>query len=103
MIWLPRVLGSNRLDCQTSLLEIAMSTEVGAFEAKTKLPEILRRVAAGERFTITNRGRPVAEIVPPSQPGAATAGAAVARMKAFKRIKGVKAATVRELVEEGRR
>lgn len=38
--------------------------EIGSYDAKTKLPEILRRVEAGESFTITNRGRPVADVVP---------------------------------------
>jgi prevent-host-death family protein len=38
--------------------------EIGAYDAKTKLPEILRRVEEGESFTITNRGRPVADLVP---------------------------------------
>lgn len=80
-----------------------MSTEVGAFEAKTKLAEILRRVAAGERFTVTNRGRPVADIVPSRGASATTAQAAVARMKAFKLVKGVSPTVVRELIEEGRR
>ena len=31
-------------------------TEIGAFDAKTKLSEILRKVDQGERFTITVRG-----------------------------------------------
>ena len=35
-------------------------TEIGAFDAKTKLSEILRKVEQGERFTITLRGRAVA-------------------------------------------
>jgi prevent-host-death family protein len=39
-----------------------MHSDVTAYEAKTKLPELLRRVEAGESFTITRRGRPVAEI-----------------------------------------
>ena len=41
-----------------------MLEEIGAYDAKTKLPEILRRVEAGESFTITNRGRPIADVVP---------------------------------------
>ena len=41
-----------------------MNEEIGAYDAKTKLSEILRRVEAGERFTITNRGRPVADLIP---------------------------------------
>ena len=42
----------------------AMNEEIGAYDARTKLPEILRRVEAGERFTITNRGKPVADLIP---------------------------------------
>ena len=41
-----------------------MLEKIGSYDAKTKLPEILRRVEAGESFTITNRGKPVADIVP---------------------------------------
>jgi len=41
-----------------------MNEEIGSYDAKTKLPEILRRVEAGEHFTITNRGKPVADLVP---------------------------------------
>jgi len=41
-----------------------MQEEIGSYDAKTKLPEILRRVESGESFTITNRGKPVADIVP---------------------------------------
>jgi prevent-host-death family protein len=36
--------------------------DIGAYEAKTKLPELLREVQAGKRFTITNRGKAVAEL-----------------------------------------
>ena len=42
-----------------------MSKEnIGPYEIKTNLPEILRRVRAGESFTITDRGEPVADLVP---------------------------------------
>ncbi len=41
-----------------------MLEEVGSYDAKTKLPEILRRVEAGQSFTITNRGKPVADLIP---------------------------------------
>ena len=38
--------------------------EVGSYDAKTKLPEILRKVAKGRHFTITNRGKPIADLIP---------------------------------------
>lgn len=41
-----------------------MLEKIGSYAAKTRLPEILRRVEAGESFTITNRGKPVADVVP---------------------------------------
>ena len=36
---------------------------IGSYEAKTRLPELLRQVAQGEQFTITRRGVPIARIV----------------------------------------
>jgi len=41
-----------------------MKIEIGAYEAKTKLPHLLRQVQAGKRFTITIRGNAVADLVP---------------------------------------
>ena len=41
-----------------------MSTFIGSYDAKTKLPEILRKVAEGQSFTVTNRGNAIAEIRP---------------------------------------
>ena len=41
-----------------------MKQEIPSQDAKTNLPSILRRVEAGEAFTITKRGKPVAELVP---------------------------------------
>ncbi len=37
---------------------------VGSFEAKTKLAELLDKVALGETVTITRRGKAVAKLVP---------------------------------------
>jgi prevent-host-death family protein len=39
-------------------------TEVGTFEAKNKLSELLNRVEAGEEVVITRRGKPTAKLVP---------------------------------------
>lgn len=40
------------------------TNEIGVFETKTHLSEILERVRAGERFTIMRRGTPIAELRP---------------------------------------
>lgn len=39
-------------------------SEIGAFEAKNKLSELLARAERGEEIVITRRGRPVAKLVP---------------------------------------
>lgn len=38
---------------------------IGAFDAKTRLSELLDRAARGETFQITKHGRPVGKLVPP--------------------------------------
>jgi prevent-host-death family protein len=38
--------------------------DIGIFETKTHLSELIQRVAAGERFYITRRGERVAELRP---------------------------------------
>jgi prevent-host-death family protein len=40
--------------------------EVGAFEAKSRLGQLLDRVEAGEEVVITRRGKVVARLVPPN-------------------------------------
>lgn len=44
-------------------------TDIGAFEAKTRLSELLDRVARGQVYRITRRGRPVAELRPVTDEG----------------------------------
>jgi len=43
-------------------------TTVGIRELKNRLSEFLRKVADGERVTVTDRGRPVAIMSPPDVP-----------------------------------
>jgi len=38
--------------------------EIGSYEAKTKLPALIREVADGARIVITRSGKPVADLVP---------------------------------------
>jgi prevent-host-death family protein len=50
--------------------------EIGAFEAKTRLSELLDNVSRGRVYRITKRGRPVAELRPVSKgPGRPAFGA----------------------------
>jgi len=75
---------------------------IGLFEAKTRLSEIVRKAEAGERFTITVRGRPVADIVPSQARSKEVVRAAVERLMT-RRIKGVPGDVVLEMIREGRK
>jgi prevent-host-death family protein len=46
--------------------------EIRAYAAKTRLPELLREVQRGKQFTIANRGKAVAHLVPSQVEGAPT-------------------------------
>lgn len=80
-----------------------MKIEVGAYEAKTKLPELLRQVQQGMRFTITNRGKPVAELGPPGDLQQRDAKAAIAAFQHYRTAHPMgHPINIRELIEEGR-
>ncbi|MBU3694377.1 MAG: type II toxin-antitoxin system prevent-host-death family antitoxin [Rhodocyclaceae bacterium] len=76
--------------------------EIASFDAKTRLPELLREVQGGQRFTITVRGKPVADLVPSAKDGRPEVAEAIAALRALKRIRGVDPATVQSWLEEGR-
>ena len=77
--------------------------EIGAFEAKTHLPRLLKRVQAGERFVITRHNRPVAESIPFRTRDAGKIWTAIDELKAFQKIHELGGPTVRQMIEEGRR
>jgi prevent-host-death family protein len=80
-----------------------MKIEVGAYEAKTKLPELLRQVRQGKRFTITVRGKAIADLVPSQSGPTKDMAAAVDRFVAFKKANPVrKRVNIKALIEEGR-
>ena len=78
---------------------------IGSFEAKTHLPQLLERVAKGEEFTITKHGKPVARLVPTQTARPKPdVRAAVEAMKQFRKGRTLgEGVTVRDLIEEGRR
>ena len=79
-----------------------MNTEIGAFEAKTKLPELLRQVADGKSFTITNRGKAIADLVPTAEARQKRKVEAVEELRAFMKSNRIRGVNIRELIEEGR-
>lgn len=79
-----------------------MNEEIGSYDAKTKLPEILRRVEAGECFTITNRGKPVADLIPSRSGDEQRVDDAIANiLKAKKHV--VSSEELSELKNQGRK
>lgn len=77
--------------------------EIGAYEAKTNLAAFLRKVQSGGRFTITQRGRPVAELVPYGTTQQRAKTAAATQMQAFMRKhQPVTGIDIKTLIEEGR-
>ncbi|MBM4353616.1 MAG: type II toxin-antitoxin system prevent-host-death family antitoxin [Deltaproteobacteria bacterium] len=75
---------------------------VGAFEAKTHLADLLRRVDNGEEFVIERRGRPVARLIPYSKGARSpTLAETVEEMRSVR--SGLKGPfDIRELISEGR-
>jgi len=80
--------------------------EIGIFDAKTRFSELVERVSqTGQSITVTNRGKPVAEIVPTRK----TQSCRMTREEAFARVarlwKTVEPMTKEEInqtIQEGR-
>jgi prevent-host-death family protein len=86
--------------------QAAMS--IGAYDAKTRLSELLDRVEKGEQIVITRHGKPVARLVPEGGHDRAAARAAVARLFALgerlsKQGVSLTDEEIRALRDEGRR
>lgn len=80
-----------------------MMSKVGSYYAKTHLPRLLKRVARGERITITRHGVPVAMLVPVENRPKLDIRTAIEEMKKFRRGHKLGKLTIREMIEEGRR
>lgn len=80
-------------------------TEIGLFEAKTRLSELVRQVKGGESFVITQRGEPAAQLVPLGRKeprDSRRIAEAVRRLRAMPKIEGVSHEELRSWIEEGR-
>jgi prevent-host-death family protein len=80
-------------------------TEIGLFEAKTRLSELVRKVRTGESFIITQRGEPAAELTPIRQTtrrDPRRIAEAVRRLRAMPKIQGVSHEELRSWIEDGR-
>lgn len=77
--------------------------EIGAYEAKTHLADFLRKVQAGAAFRITQRGKPVADLIPAAAAERRSSAEAAARLRRFMHERAAgQEVNVRALLEEGR-
>lgn len=78
---------------------------IAAFDAKTRLSELLDRAARGESFQITKHGRPVGKLVPPdAERDPQRVAEAIERLSQFAgALKGMSPDDLRALVHAGRR
>ena len=76
--------------------------QVGAYEAKTRLSQLIDEAARGEEIIITKHGVPVAALVPVSGPRQQDPQAAIAAIKDFRRGRRLAGLSKREIIEEGR-
>lgn len=80
-----------------------MYIEIGAFEAKTKLSQILQEVKKGKQFTITIRGCPIADLIPSGSSFFHDTKTAIENMSKISKIKGVSHDTLSDWINEGRK
>ncbi|MBW1915574.1 MAG: type II toxin-antitoxin system prevent-host-death family antitoxin [Deltaproteobacteria bacterium] len=76
---------------------------IGTHEAKTRLSELLAKVRKGQEFLITNRGEPVAKLLPASKPDQSQIRLAIKEIREIQsrnRLDGLK---IRDMIDEGRR
>ncbi len=78
-------------------------TTVGAYEAKTHLPELLKRVENGEHITIARHGTPVAVLVPVGDYPRGTLRRRRRRSWSSRAVAAAETSTIRAAIEEGRR
>ena len=76
---------------------------IGAYEAKTHLPQLLKRVARGESITITKHGVPVATLQAPAATARRPAQEVIADLQKFRQKNSLNGISIRELLDEGRR
>ena len=76
--------------------------KVGAYEAKTKLANLLERVAEGEHITITRHGLPVATLSPVPEQKRRPAAEVIAELRGFRRGRRLGRTPLKKLIEEGR-
>lgn len=77
-------------------------TQIGAYEAKTRLSQLLDQVARGEEIIITKHGVPVAALTPIPGPRRLNPQEAIAAIKSFRLEHRLAGLSIRQMIDEGR-
>jgi prevent-host-death family protein len=76
---------------------------IGSYETKTHFADVLRRVREGQGFTITQRGEPVADLVPAGASVRRAGVQAAARMQTLmNEAPRLEVLDIKSLIETGR-
>lgn len=85
-------------------MAISTSDEVAADEVQENFPQVLERVAEGKEITITDRGVPVAKLIPVRS--VVSAERKLSALRSMDEIAGrcrLNGLRIRDLIDEGRR
>jgi len=77
-------------------------TTIGAYEAKTRFSELIRRVRQGEQIVITHHGVPIAVLAPVEPASAQPPHELIAAFRAFRKGRNLGGLSIRDLIAEGR-
>jgi len=76
--------------------------KIGSYEAKTKLPALIREVGEGTRIVITRSGKPVADLIP--HPGTTDdTAAAIEQIREMRKGVTLGDNDLKDMIRRGRR
>ena len=76
--------------------------DIGVYQAKTHLPELLTKVAHGEQVIITRHGRPIARLVPSEPVRGHDVRGIIEELKNLDKGRHADL-SIKEMIDEGRR
>ena len=79
-----------------------MYTEIGAFDAKAQLSRLLNEVKQGHCYTITLRGKPIADLVPSERAVCRDVSESIEAMRSINKVVGVSDEDLADWIAEGR-
>ncbi len=77
--------------------------KVGAYEAKTHLPKLLKLVARGEKIIITKHGVPVATLQAPGSARNIPVREVIKQIRKFRSKHSLNGLSLKEMIAEGRK